>query len=126
MKNFQICKIPTFIIFLATLNAAIQSKTTMQAEAKSSTSSQVILLMTLTIPRKTFTNVCMDSMPRSLRKQITWKIRFITASISSIILAKKSKMMSNNFSMVSHSQQVIREKNSTNSWVTFDIRFFIF
>lgn len=98
----------------------------MQAETKSSTSSQLILLTTLTIPRKTLANVCMASIQRSLRKQITWKIRFITASISSIILAKKSRMMSNNFSMVSHIQQATREKNSTNSCDAFDIRFFMF
>ena len=99
---------------------------TMQAEAKSSTSSQLIFLTTLTIPRNTLANVCMASIQRSLRKQITWKIRFITASISSIILAKKSRMMSNNFSKVSHVQHATFEKKSTNCCDAFDIRFFMF
>lgn len=53
------------------LTAPVNKTTTMQAEAKSSTSSRSMLLMMLTIPRKTLANVCIASIHKSLRKQIT-------------------------------------------------------
>lgn len=64
------------------LTAPIHKTTMMQAEAKSSTSLRLMLLMMLTIPRKTLANVCIASMHKSLRKQITWKIWFLANSCS--------------------------------------------
>jgi len=52
------------------LPTAVNKMMMIQAEAKSSTSSQLMLLMTLTTPRKILANVCIASMHKSLRKEI--------------------------------------------------------